>query len=193
MRLRRSVPPSIRPTPRVTLDNPGDTDASEAQRKYCPKLGNRVQVCSTNCLLRSIHMKKLIGVLGVGLALFLGGSAIAQQSAPAIGLGVTRVVIAKRQIAFGGKSFGSAGAYEILAGTAYGELDPGAPGNKGIVNVNRAPVNAKGHVEYSVDFMVLKPVDAKKGNSKLIYDFVNRGRNTILRLDESGDSFTARD
>ena len=66
------------------------------------------------------------------------------------------------------------------------------PGNAGIVNVNRAPLNAKGHVEYSVDFLVLKPVDAKKGNGRLIYDFVNRGRNTILRLDESGDSFTAK-
>jgi hypothetical protein len=104
-------------------------------------------------------MKKLIRVLGVGLALFLSGSAIAQQSAPATGLGVTRLVIAKRQIAHGGASFGSAGPYEILTGTAYGELDPHAPGNTGIVNVNRAPLNAKGHVEYSVDFMILKPVD----------------------------------
>src|SRR5579863_10440063 len=138
-------------------------------------------------------MKKMIRVLGVGLALFFSGLAIAQQSAPASGLGVTRLVIAKRQIAFGGASFGNAGPYEILAGTAYGELDSGAPSNAGIVNLNRAPLNANGHVEYSMDFMVLKPVDPKKGNGELIYDFVNRGRNTILRLDESGDSFTAGD
>ena len=44
-----------------------------------------------------------------------------------------------------------------------------------------------------MDFLILKPVDAKKGNGRLIYDFVNRGRNTILRLDESGDSFAASD
>jgi hypothetical protein len=138
-------------------------------------------------------MKKIIRVLGVGLALFLGGSAIAQRSAPPTGLGITRLVIAKRQIAYGGALFGSAGPYEILTGTAYGELDPRAPSNTGIVNVNRAPLNTNGHVEYSVDFMILKPVDSKKGNGKLIYDFVNRGRNTILRLDESGDSFTASD
>jgi hypothetical protein len=140
-----------------------------------------------------MHMKKTIRVFGLGLALFISGSAIAQQSAPDTGLGITRLVITKRQIAYGGASFGVAGPYEILAGTAYGELDLGAPGNKVIVNLNRAPLNAKGHVEYSVDFMVLKPVDAKKGNGRLIYDFVNRGRNTILRLDESGDSFTASD
>ncbi len=138
-------------------------------------------------------MKKIVGVLGVGLALFLSGSAIAQQSAPATGLGVTRLVIAKRQIAFGGASFGSAGPYEIVAGIAYGELDPFAAANIGIVNVTSAPWNNQGHVEYSMDFLILKPVDAKKGNGKLIYDFVNRGRSTILRLDESGDSFAAND
>lgn len=138
-------------------------------------------------------MKKVIRILGVGLALILGGQAFGQQTSPVAGLGITRIVITRRQAAFGGASFGAAGPYEILTGTAYGELDPHAPANAGIVNVNRAPLNGKGHIEYSVDFMVLKPVDASKGSGRLIYDFVNRGRNTILRLDESGDSFTAGD
>ena len=130
----------------------------------------------------------------MGFALCLSGLAIAQQSAPATGLGVTRLVIAKRQIAYGGASFGSAGQYEILSGTAYGELDPRAPGNMGIVNVNRALLNARGHVEYSVDILILKPVDVKKGNGRLLYDFVNRGKNTALNhLDESGDTFAAND
>jgi hypothetical protein len=138
-------------------------------------------------------MKKIIRILGLGIALFLSGSAIAQDGALASGLGITRLVVAKRQIAYGGASFGSAGPYEILTGTAYGELDPRSPSNTGIVNVNRAPLNAKGRAEYSTDFMILKPVDIRKGNGELIYDFVNRGRNTILRLDESGDSFTTGD
>jgi alpha/beta hydrolase family protein len=144
-------------------------------------------------------MKSLIRVLSLGIALFLGGSAIAQQGPPATqsgaaGLGIVRLVIAKRQLAYGGASFGNAGPYELLTGTAYGELDPHAPGNTGIVNVSRAPLNAQGHVEYSVDFMILKPIDAKKGNGRLLYDFVNRGRNTALaRLDESGDTFSAND
>jgi len=138
-------------------------------------------------------MKTECRILTLGFALFLVGPLFAQQTAPDATLGITRLVIAKRQAAFGGASFGSAGPYEILAGTAYGELDPRAPGNTAIVNLSRAPLNARGHVEYSVDFMLLKPVDEKKGNGRLIYDFVNRGRNTILRLDESGDSFTASD
>src|ERR1700693_2586700 len=139
-------------------------------------------------------MKNIIRVLGVGFALLLCGSANAQQSAPAGGLGVTRLVIVKRQIAFGGASFGNAGPYEILTGTAYGELDPRAPGNTGILNLNRAPLNTNGHVEYSVDIMILRPLDLKKGNGRLLYDFVNRGRNTALaRLNESGDTFAAND
>ncbi len=139
-------------------------------------------------------MKKVISVFGAALALLFGGTANGQQAAPGSdGAGITRIVIAKRQIAFGGASFGSAGPYEILAGTAFGELDSRAPANAGIVNLKSAPLNAKGHVEYSADFMILKPVDEKKGNARLIYDFVNRGRNTILRLDESGDSFTPGD
>ncbi len=138
-------------------------------------------------------MKTILGILGAGLALLTSGSAIAQQTAPPSDVGITRLVITNRRIAFGGATFGGAGSYEILTGIAYGELDPHAPANLGIVNVHRAPLNAKGHVEYSVEFMILKPVDAKKGNGRLIYDFVNRGRNTILRLDEAGDSFTAHD
>jgi hypothetical protein len=157
----------------------------------CPPIG--VKVCTVNVERWSGHMKKSIRVLGMGFALLVGGSAIAQQSAPAAGVGITRLVITKHQLAYGGASFGTAGPYEILAGTAYGQLDPDASSNSVIVNINIAPLNSRNHVEYSVDFMILKPVDAKKGNGRLIYDFVNRGRNTILRLDESGDSFTAND
>jgi alpha/beta hydrolase family protein len=141
-----------------------------------------------------MKMKTMIRVLVLGIVLFAGSSvAFGQQSAPTSGAGITRLVIARRQIAFGGASFGSAGPYEVVGGIAYGELDPRAPGNTGIVNLNRAPLNTNGRVEYSMDFLILKPVDAKKGNGRLIYDFVNRGRNTILRLDESGDTFTASD
>jgi hypothetical protein len=141
-----------------------------------------------------IKMKKTVCLLAIGLALLLAGSANTQQSSPASGLGITRLVIAKRQVVFGGVSFGTAGPYELLSGTAYGELDPHAPGNTGIVNVSNAPLNAKGHVEYSVELAILKPVDTAKGNGRLLYDVVNRGKNTALaHLNDSGDTFTAND
>jgi hypothetical protein len=139
-------------------------------------------------------MKRTIRLLAVALTLLLAGSANTQQSSPASGLGLTRLVIAKRQVVFGGTAFGTAGQYELLTGTAYGELDPHAPGNAVIVNVNSAPLNAKGHVEYNVDIAILKPVDVAKGNGRLLYDVVNRGKNTALsHLNDSGDTFTAND
>src|SRR5258707_3604723 len=43
---------------------------------------------------------------------------------------------------FGGTSFGSVGQYEKLRGTAFGELDPLAPGNSVITDIELAPRNA---------------------------------------------------
>jgi hypothetical protein len=103
-----------------------------------------------------------------------------QESAASRGVGIRRVVITRRHPAFGGKSFGSAGPYEMLVGTAYGELDPKAAINRGIVNLQNAPVNGQGHVAYSMDITFLKPVDINKGNGRLIYDVINRGHEKAL-------------
>jgi hypothetical protein len=127
---------------------------------------------------------KRVGALGFGIALMGCALGLAYhaggQSKPTSGVGITRIVIARRHPAFGGKSFGSAGPYEMLVGTAYGELDPKAPMNRGIVNLQFAPVNAKGHVEYSMDITFLKPVNINKGNGRLIYDVINRGHEKAL-------------
>jgi hypothetical protein len=122
-------------------------------------------------------MKKTILVL---IGLFLVAPYGIGQATKDSGVGIRRIVITKRHAAFGGTSFGSAGPYEMLVGTAYGELDPKAPMNSGIVNLQYAPVNDRGHVEYSVDITILKPVDIDKGNGRLIYDVLNRGHEKAL-------------
>ena len=76
-----------------------------------------------------------------------------------------------------GASFGDAGAYQRVTGVARGELDPADPRNRAIVNLERAPRNAAGRVEYEVDFDLLRPVDG--GNRKILYDVTNRGRKFI--------------
>jgi hypothetical protein len=43
-----------------------------------------------------------------------------------------------------GKSFGAAGPYVRIKGVARGELDPKNPRNQVIVNLDAAPVNARG-------------------------------------------------
>ncbi len=78
-----------------------------------------------------------------------------------------------------GASFGSGGAYERVRGTFKGELDPADARNKVIVNLDKAPRNAAGRVEYEADFFMLRPVDAARGNNRLVYDVTNRGRKNI--------------
>src|SRR4029450_6348454 len=86
---------------------------------------------------------------------------------------------------FGGLSFGSIGQYEKLRGTAYGELDPADPRNAVITDLQLAPRNARGKVEYSMDIFILKPIDLRKGSHKAILDFNNRGDMRIGALNDA--------
>ncbi|HEX9871397.1 MAG TPA: alpha/beta hydrolase domain-containing protein, partial [Candidatus Tectomicrobia bacterium] len=79
-----------------------------------------------------------------------------------------------------GKEFGIVGGYLRQAGTAYGEVDPGHPLNTVIVNLDKAPRNARGLVEYEVDFDIMRPADLGRGNRKILYEVVNRGRKNLL-------------
>ncbi|MBO9649807.1 MAG: hypothetical protein J7605_14965 [Variovorax sp.] len=72
-------------------------------------------------------------------------------------------------------NFGSVGAYEQVTGTISGELDPSDPKNAVIQDLDLAPVNARGMVEYSADFLMLKPKDMSKAGGVLRYDAPNRG------------------
>jgi hypothetical protein len=100
--------------------------------------------------------------------------------ASALHAGIVRIVIEKREPFAGGHEFSVTGAYEKLVGKAYGEVDPGSPLNQIIVNLDKAPRNAKGKVEYKSDIYILKPVDMRRGNGKIFYDAPNRGSKRIL-------------
>lgn len=102
-------------------------------------------------------------------------SGAAAQPTPSGGR-ITRLVIERIESpTFEGRAFGAVGAYEKLVGRAFGELDPRHPLNAGIVNLDKAPRNAAGMVEYDVDVYILKPVDMARGNRTLFYEVVNRG------------------
>lgn len=81
-----------------------------------------------------------------------------------------------------GMAFGDVGPYERVVGIATGEIDPADLRNKIIVNIDKAPRNARGKVEYEVDFFLLRPTDPEKGNRKVLYDVTNRGRKPLLGL-----------
>ncbi len=100
-------------------------------------------------------------------------------SAPSATAAVTELHIAAVEPFAEGSSFGNAGAYERVRGTFKGELDPADARNQVIVNLDKAPRNAAGRVEYEADFFMLRPVEPARGNGKLIYDVTNRGRKYI--------------
>jgi hypothetical protein len=93
---------------------------------------------------------------------------------------VVRFVVEQTRSFAGGMSFGDVGPYDRLDGTAYMEVDPNDPLNAVIVNLDKAPRNSHGMVEFSAPFFILKPVDMAKGNHKLFYGINNRGNKQTL-------------
>jgi hypothetical protein len=113
-------------------------------------------------------MKRWFGRVAIGLAAL--ASVIAAANAR-----ITHIEITKSEPAFGGRSFGDAGAYERLTGRVTGELDPADPANSGIQDINLAPRNGRGMVEYVTNIELLKPADMAKGNRILFFEVNNRG------------------
>ena len=101
------------------------------------------------------------------------------------GARITKVVINKdlsSSPTFGGFSWPGVGQYEKIVGSASGELDPKDRRNAVIVDIELAPKNKRGNVEYSFDFYILKPVDLDRGNRRVMYEPPNRGRKTWQSL-----------
>jgi hypothetical protein len=77
--------------------------------------------------------------------------------------------------ALGGRSFGTVGQYERLRGIAYGAVDPSDPRNSGIVNIENAPRDARGRVEYRTVVEIYRPVDMSRWNGAIYHTVPNRG------------------
>src|SRR6476620_6145838 len=88
---------------------------------------------------------------------------------------VVTVEIASRTPVENGRAFGNAGAYEIIRGRVHGEVDPADRRNRIIQDIELAPRNARGKVEYVATFALAKPIDLTKSSGVLVYTVVNRG------------------
>jgi hypothetical protein len=111
--------------------------------------------------------------LSVALVSLLGG-------APADAK-ITQIVIERTSSpAFDGAQFGAAGQYEVIAGRAYGELDPNDERNAIITDIQLAPRNARGMVQYETTFQITKPVDMTKASGLMWHDVPNRGRRLTI-------------
>ena len=144
--------------------------------------------------------KTLTGITLVLTVSRVAGAAVFWCSLAVWGIGnraearITQIVITSIQSpVFGGTSFGDVGQYEQLDGVAFGEVDPKDPLNAIITDIERAPRNARGLVEYSMDISILKPIDMSRGNHTLIYDVVNRGNKGITSLNIGGSATNVGD
>lgn len=104
---------------------------------------------------------------------------------------ITRLELLRTEPAFGGARFGDTGAYERIFARAHGELDPASAANSTIQDIDLAPRNERGRVEYTTDIAILRPADITKSNDILLFDVPNRGAKRAMGLfnaDMSGSS-----
>ena len=97
---------------------------------------------------------------------FLASLTAVLFTAPPADARVTRIEIdtARSQSpTFGGYSWPNVGQYEKVVGIAYGEVNPHDRQNRGIVDIELAPRNSRGNVEYAFNFYILKPIDLAPG------------------------------
>jgi hypothetical protein len=65
--------------------------------------------------------------------------------------------------------------HERISGKAHGELDPADPKNAVITDIDLAPRNARGKVEYVTTFTLVRPTEMMRSSGVLLYTVVNRG------------------
>jgi hypothetical protein len=100
---------------------------------------------------------------------------------------VVGVEIASRNDVLNGTPFGSAGAYERITGKIRFALAVASPHNLPIVDLSNAVNLKSGEVEFSSDFIAVRPKDTRKGNGSMVLEVPNRGRGRILSLVDGGD------
>ena len=93
---------------------------------------------------------------------------------------VVRIDVKSRADIAGGQAYGTVGPYEKLAGTIFFAVDPALPANTIVADIDKAPRNAAGKVEFSADFFLIKPKSMDRANGAVLYEVSNRGGKGML-------------
>ena len=107
--------------------------------------------------------------------------------------GVLRVEVDSHSDVLQGQAFGTVGAYERLTGRVYFGVAVDNAHNARIVDLGRAANLRDGQVEFSADFVAVRPRDAARANGALLLEVPNRGRPGIISLVDGGDSDLSKD
>ncbi len=100
---------------------------------------------------------------------------------------VIRIVVDSRVDLAGGMAFGMVGTYERITGTIYFAVDPAKAANQIITDIDLAPRNANGKVEFHANFFLIKPKAVAAGNGTVLYEVSNRGGKGMLRYFNRGE------
>src|SRR5438552_3213717 len=110
---------------------------------------------------------------------------------------VVRIEVQSRSDLAGGQPFGAAGPFEKISGKIFFAVDPTLPANRIVADIERAPRNAAGKVEFSSDFYLIKPKRIEQGNGAVLYEVSDRGGKGMLGFFNHGtaslDPASARD
>jgi hypothetical protein len=128
---------------------------------------------AVSCFVLTLTRTRRIGAAVTAAAALLVGAAESEGR-------VTSITISSKMTAFDGRTFGRVGAYEQLRGTVSGELDPGDRRNAVITDIDLAPRNSRGNVEYTATFTMLKPIDMRRASGIMTYEVNNRGNKILL-------------
>ncbi len=104
-----------------------------------------------------------------------------------------RIEVTTREPYLAGRAFDSVGAYEQVRGKVFFTVDPKHPAHAAVIDLELAPRNDAGLVEFSSDFEMLAPANLSKSNGALLYDVNNRGNKVALGMFNGGaDEFLMR-
>ncbi len=124
-----------------------------------------------------VRMFRPLFVFALVLAALIAGTARAR---------VERIEVVSRADVLEGKLFGEAGAYEKLSGKVHFAIKPEAAPNNLIVDLDKAPRNAAGEVEFAADFYLLKPKEAARASGSVLLEIPNRGGKGLLAIMQGG-------
>src|SRR6476661_454526 len=119
---------------------------------------------------------------------FLVFTATLLLSSAALPADVVRVEILSRSDVLSGKTFGDTGSYEKIVGKIHFAVKPDEPHNRLIVDLDKAPRNSAGEVEFASDFYLLRPKDAAHASGSVLLEIPNRGGKGLLAIMQGGKS-----
>lgn len=102
--------------------------------------------------------------------------------------GVVRIEVDERSDVLMTPNASAAIPYERVVGKVHFAIDPKLPANRLTSDLDFAPRNSQGLVEFSADLYLLQPKNPARGNGTVLFQVANRGRKDLLALFNRGTS-----